>query len=590
MFSKYNIKAEFNENIIKENGNSRYAFVTIVVEANIYATPAIIFAESIRKTGSLCDLVVLVDDKINTNTIDLLKQFYDKIIRITNKIILNNTDIVQQIILNKFECFKLIEYDKIILVDVDTILFVNIDDYFLKYDNISGLYVEDKLNCGFLFIKPSTKIYYDIKKMIETNFDEISKEKKPFEYLVKKIFEPELLEIDIGINKYENTDGIQYSIDKPFLMSSDKSINVRVQLKHFKIWFIYLTNLINNFSNFKNYECLKESLEISKYFLHDLSRYRIKYINAIKKNLFDVTKDYYGIIDNKYVNYYYLDISKEYNSKYPLYSIESSIESIINYSIKNYDKFNPQNLSNLIFDSKKNTKELINEFSKLPNKNLFDNILKNILKIHKNSFAVLYINKKVRTREFEKDLIYEKEIKMNGQSLQNLIFNVYQNYTYRKRLTMLLKYNENYDYIINLQIYVTKFQIKLLNYTNKKNFYFIIEPESRIKLSSIISNQNTLEKINNGKLQWIYNGKISKNAIYSMMYFQTLKKWIYNNYTGEQIDNIVIKQEQDKLILIDSNSNLDSNIETKIRFMRVINDSNINIDNYWELEGIKFLD
>jgi hypothetical protein len=454
---------------------------------------------------------------------------------------------------------------------------------------MSGLFVEKKLNCGFLLLKPSINVYDKIHIVIKKNFDKLSKKSKPFEYLVNLIYKPKKLDIEIGINKYENTDGIQYSIDKPFLMSSDKTIAKRVQLKHFKIWFIYLTNLINNYSNFKKYKCLNESLEISKYFLHDLNRYRINFADVKKKNLFDITKEYYDISDIKHVNYYYLDISKEYNSKFPLYTFNTAnIHEIINYSIHtDSDK-------KLYVESKfENIFKFLNYVSK-HNIIFLNQLLKNILKIHVNSFAILQIDKKKQTEELKEDLIYEFDIKMNGQSLQNLIFNVYQNYTFRQRLIILSTYDYNTEYTINIQIFVTKFQLNLLNYTNDTYFYLIVEPETRIKLSSIIFNSITLNKIKNNNLCWIINNNINKKTLCELLYFQTLKKWLYNNYTGEQIDKIAVKQENNKLILISTNETI--NFKSKIKFIEIISSDeikmNLNLDdteNYWELEGIKFL-
>ena len=121
------MKNSYINNIIKEDGTTKYCYISLVINNNIYASPAIIWAESIRKHGNLGDLIVLVDETIDTDTIELLKKFYDKIIKI-NKIKIEHENDIQKIILTKLECFNLIQYEKIFIIDSDTIFFKNIDN------------------------------------------------------------------------------------------------------------------------------------------------------------------------------------------------------------------------------------------------------------------------------------------------------------------------------------------------------------------------------------------------------------------------------------------------------------------------------
>jgi hypothetical protein len=90
--------------IINNNGQSKYAYVTLIIKKNIYASPAIVLAESLRKIGCLGTLICMVDSSIETETLDLLKRFYDIIITV-NITWIENLDPVQQLILTKFECF-----------------------------------------------------------------------------------------------------------------------------------------------------------------------------------------------------------------------------------------------------------------------------------------------------------------------------------------------------------------------------------------------------------------------------------------------------------------------------------------------------
>ena len=135
--------------IINLDGTCDYAYVVIVMDKNIYINPAIVFADSIRKIGCICDLVVMIDEKISEESINILKKFYNKIIKIKSSSIITELKIKdekQKSILNKIEAFKLEHYKKIFLIDVDTILFTNLDNYFLIKQNFGLILNLKKLN------------------------------------------------------------------------------------------------------------------------------------------------------------------------------------------------------------------------------------------------------------------------------------------------------------------------------------------------------------------------------------------------------------------------------------------------------------
>ena len=99
-------------------------------------------------------------------------------------------------------------------------------------------------------------------------------------------------------------------------MSSSLTIEERVNLDHFKIWFSYLINIVNKYPEIKKYKCVKESLQVSKYFLANLSRFIINFTKLSNKkkesesliiNIYDK-----NISKNQYL--YHLDIIKEYSS------------------------------------------------------------------------------------------------------------------------------------------------------------------------------------------------------------------------------------------------------------------------------------
>ena len=107
---------------INDNGDKKYAFITLMIDNIDYISGAIVLSDSLRKVGTLCELVILINDNINEKDYNLLTYFYDVIIKIKSKKIKHENKI-QQIILNKLEGLKLINYEKICLIDIDSLIF-----------------------------------------------------------------------------------------------------------------------------------------------------------------------------------------------------------------------------------------------------------------------------------------------------------------------------------------------------------------------------------------------------------------------------------------------------------------------------------
>ena len=127
-------------------------------------------------------------------------------------------------------------------------------------------------------------MYEKSEKIIKKYKNKFETLKKPFEFVIKKLFNNiKNIDYNLSCDKYNNTDGIQYIKNKPFLMSSSLTIEERVNLDHFKIWFSYLINIVNKYPEIKKYKCVKESLQVSKYFLANLSRFIINFTKLSNK-------------------------------------------------------------------------------------------------------------------------------------------------------------------------------------------------------------------------------------------------------------------------------------------------------------------
>jgi hypothetical protein len=618
----------------------------------------------------------MIDKDIENETINMIRKFYNKIIKI-DPIEIKNNNSVQQIILSKLNAFNLIEYKKIFIIDIDTIIFKNIDKYFFDYRTPSVTFLENKLNYGFILVEPSKEIFSQAINLIKKYKLELEKAKKPFEFIIKKLFiKINTIDINLSSTNYLNVYGIQYTGDKPFLMSSSLTIEERMVLNRFKIWFISFIGILNKYPEFKNIKSIYETIEVSKYFLAPISRFIIELIKLGKNNKNEMVSYIYGKQKFNKLEYYHLDISKDYSGEYINYmSNINRIKVFLQYltdqtgiDFCQYDNYNnSKEIINFLFqyEQKKNivnSDEKVKFNNQIQQSKILNLFLNHCLKIFSNVFVVIEFNNnkdfkkynliKSKTnmneftyiykgiQELENNLLYKNQLNINGKILSNIIFNIFQNYTYIQKLDKLEKISIETDYLINYYIYETISQINFFDMINSKtNVFVLFDKGSKIRFSSIFFNPNTLIMFKNqhhfcNYINYQYNDKdvkinkkfINKNSLLNLIYFQTLKKWIYSTYSGNDIENVIIGElESDnldfkietesknfffnKLILID---NITTNIgrvkkikDNKIFFIEIIflkisQYKNI-LSNYkkifelvsnseyqWELEGIKF--
>lgn len=608
------------DKFIKNTGQFNYAYVVLIINNDIYANPGIIFAESLKKLGCLSDIVALIDNKISLETIRLLRNFFNKIILI-DTIKINNKSQIQNIVLSKINVYKLIEYDKIFLIDVDTVFFTNPDKLFLEANDINEktLYMADLTNYGFILIHPSINIYTKCEKIISEYKNQLEKEKKPFEFVLNKIYsKSNIKKLDYGIayDSYLSTDCIQYRKDKPFLMSSNLSIEERQRLDHFKIWFSYFTNIINKYPEIKQYKCVNETIQISKYFLSSLSRFIIDLIKTNKKTNQMLTNIANIYKSNNYNNldYYHLDITKEYTTRYIKYDIDTfDIKSFLEHINKKYIKYTKYTT----------IKELIKKIEKKDINSLY-HIINNYVKMNPNVFTTMELysssiveHKSKPILDLKNNLLYSQKYKLSNIAVKNIIFNLYQNFTYNQRIQEIIKKITSSEYIVIISIYETIGQIINYDTNSDLDLFVFYEQGTKIRLSSIFFNPNTINQYNlSSNIFNIFSSNneitnLNKSQLITMVYLQTMKKYIYSVYSGDEINNLgLIIDNYNKITLIDNNKHLISRIKSinsnKIFFITIIFVrssqyknilSNTNIDvkkisnciDYWEFDGIKIL-
>jgi hypothetical protein len=584
--------------MINENGEKQYAYVMLLMINEDYIPGALILAESLRNIGCLADLVIMIDETISIEAQNLLKKLYDKIILI-DKIKIDNKDIIQKYLITKINGLKL-NYKKIALIDIDAIIFENSNQIF-EYETPACIY-DTKYNSGLILLEPNNNDYeklLELSKLIPFN------ETKPLIYLIT-LFYKKLHKIDdkyLKSNNIDNAWGIQYNNDKPFIIKNKIPIEIRITWPHFKLWFLYFRNLINKYQELYNYKCLHEVIELSKYYLSFISRYRFIERNNRKHKLKKQVRELYNINTNTNLDYYHLNIGKEYDS--------DNINFIMNdYTTNNFIKFLKDKTNILDSYNGFNYITNINQIFKIVDSDIILNyILSEFIKLYPNVFVILVIkeendSKYKLSEEFKKNLIFKKKITLMGMILKNILFNIYQNNIYQERIQILGTYNDYKNYNIDILIYQTIYPFNIIETNNEKILIFN-DTNSKVRLSSILFNQNTLSRFIKKKITIIKNNKINRNKLENILFFQTIKKWLYNNYSGNELSNLIVIKYKPLTILDCNKHNLDTitNLTNKkIKIINLIFHNNTtynkynniikNINNpkyYWELEGIKII-
>jgi hypothetical protein len=349
--------------------------------------------------------------------------------------------------------------------------------------------------------------------------------------------------------------------------------------------------------------------------LAPLSRFILLERNRYKKVKQKQIKELYGISTNKNIDYYHLNASKEYESDDLVFLINNySISSFVDYLKKKTILFN-----NLVATSVVNIKDLIRQVDSTL---ILDYLLSEYIKIFPNIFVVLIINevsepKSRLTDDLKQNLFFKKDFEFPGLVIKSILFNIFQEKVYQERLYQLAMYNDYTNYRVRLLFYQTIYPINLSgsgsgsgsgSSDNEKIFIFD-DINSKIRLSSIFFNSNTLSRYSENKIQPIKDNKIEKNELKSLLNYQSIKKWLYNIYSGNELSNVIIIKYKPLTIL-------DSNKYTKKQAEKILNkkidlfelvvkpskkyneNSKIygdiikNINNpetYWEYEGIKVL-
>jgi hypothetical protein len=218
-----------------------------------------------------------------------------------------------------------------------------------------------------------------------------------------------------------------------------------------------------------------------------------------------------------------------------------------------------------------------------------------------NITVILILNNEQINDDIKKNIILSKNIEIDNKTMKNIIFNVNTNITYTERNKIINEQYKNNKY--KIQIIFIKTLENLNIEINNNNIIILSNNNNKIKIASLF-NKNSLKmykKIN--FMDFYINNELD------CLKYQSIKKWIYLNYNGNQLQNIIIDLDfynLDRKITIYDNNKYEI-LEMKKIKIRLIEFININFisynkknflialnklydeKKYWLLDGIKIM-
>lgn len=492
-------------------GNKLYAYITIAMQ-DIDISAALVLAYSLRQLNTQAELIVLTTDSINEKGIKLLQSWYDRIVNIK-----------YAGVFTRYWGLALTEYKKVVLINANTIVLEQ-PDYIFSIDAPAKL----KDNTDILLLEPYNINYEKlIKKAVKIDFNEL-------EYLTK-IYAKKWNIIGEKIYMY----GLGHHI-----LNSDMELSERTHDKNFILWHTLYEEIMKKTPELRKNNILQETNEIHKFYnknnkianaslIKDIPEaytniyYKPSKINIMFENI--EAYDYFEpirILRENTKSEYYRNI---YNKKIEI--SDASLDEII--SDTNIDIEDMDNIMLNYIKCRDNTNMLI-LWPLINDKNIINNIKKH-LKSHGNVY-------------------YVREIILKHNGIHNLLYWIQTNKTHNERMKYIddimeyINVDKKNDNTINIILFdsnkktdiseiIRKTDNKYKNTKDTELLYMNDYYYETIEYAKLLLNKNSIDALNNQRIiQNNDNLKIKQSHIN----FQILRKWIYNNLSQYDTENIIL--------------------------------------------------
>ena len=553
-----------------ENDKKIYAYITFV-PTDIYISSALVLGHSLKSSGTLADLIVMISPLVSKNIEKTLHMYYDKVIRLS---IDHDKNVV------RFYALNFVEYNKIIIIDVDSIIMKYPDHLFTLDTPACCFYIDNQLvvykNGEYVFPNEINRKWYEkyckyynhgnlvtiemiyakgfqimtgllVLTPSSEKFDQIIKHFKKksivsendIRYYLINMFSDKWIGINpnfhgrLGESYWNTIYGIKYDIMNPFSITNTYNIPQLVKNPSFVQWHTYYYQILEKHPDFYDLMILNNANEINSYFHSSIKANN--YMMRIKnESNIDNIKKLYRIHDDHIVNseYFYT----ENNTEYIYHKIKPLWIDIDDYDymepiIRLADYYGEKSYYNKLVDLYGNEfhkKKRLDEQMLINSIDVADRdlIMTEYVKCRKNMKLLFLLSPIVQRIEMDDimELVdkhcvvyYIKTIELNKNGMTNLIFWMNNDMTFSGR----------HDYINH------KFKNHIFDQNNTTIIFF--EPADKYNDNILINEIKKMSKIDDDTL--IY---ITKN------FFQTiqLSQMILNDNTlkmleYQEIDNII---------------------------------------------------
>ncbi|GJP66970.1 hypothetical protein CLOP_g23831 [Closterium sp. NIES-67] len=145
-------------------GSPSFAYVTLITGKKLVAS-AIVFAQALRATRTPHHLVLMIADGGEMSTVPpQLHLFFDAVIRVDW---IPNP--YKAIYFTKFHIWRMVEFAKVVYLDVDTLPLANVDHLFERPEitGAPGFFLVNQFNAGIMVVKPSLATYDALLRTID---------------------------------------------------------------------------------------------------------------------------------------------------------------------------------------------------------------------------------------------------------------------------------------------------------------------------------------------------------------------------------------------------------------------------------------
>lgn len=291
------------------SSKSKYAYIMLLMGNSPYFLGALITGYSLKQVKTKYDIVLMVTPEVPLKQKEILSSIFDRVVEIEhvkiNPKIIKNYEITRfQDVFTKLQCLLFVEYEKIIMMDIDMLVVKNMDALFdlnppsacsTSKHIAHGEPLTGRINAGVMLLSPNKHEYDEIIKDINRS-NQNKQYKNPEQDYLSERYAGRWTSISFLYNfqfgkswmtdKYNYNDAynIHYSHHiKPWHLLENyegtiaklKAINTIIHL--YTQWLDVYNGVCQSFK--------KNNIDLSKYYVHNPKTKLLQYSGELEKRV-----------------------------------------------------------------------------------------------------------------------------------------------------------------------------------------------------------------------------------------------------------------------------------------------------------------